>query len=262
MQGTILEDVLHTMSDDEIVDLYKQLKAINEQFYAASKLRTAFINHKLKDFHNIDWSGVIKYFIEEESEYLKGWAFKVQERNGFVLNEDIDASSTHINGFLQAKLMKEGVKEGTAIDASVCHVNQGYCIGADYYEKVLSNLFMDTYTDKNDFMFNTMVGYANYYLPTIVGIKADSDRNQPALESEKHTEHAYNSIPPADLKLRKHKDIRMGMITLFAYNWFRDNLISAEYFLIKALSMTPENDFLYEIMSFIQKDLFTRNSQS
>lgn len=103
-----LEEALAVLNDEEIVQLYKKFKKEKEHLVAC-RLRTAFIQHKLYQCTNIDWSGAIKYFIEEETRELR--------RNPVMLNSFLTGNTstrsilTNINPLLHAKLRKEGLNE-------------------------------------------------------------------------------------------------------------------------------------------------------
>lgn len=251
-----LADILEKNTDEGLVNIYNYYKE-EGKIKEAYILRTAFIQKQMldSDVRTIDEN--LKYLIEEENKSIDLFLLDsvYQTRRYTRLFE------SGLNAFINAKLQKETANDFDEIVLDNALANEIMYHDEGRTTKQVSSVLLELY-----------VGLR--YKSALVELLSEFERSKPAemtrnlsdlfregvldiQEEQRIVEEWYDSIYAQEYKSTKEFDcLREQLTSLFLYNYFIENKVTARYFLVRLINVTKEEDYLFNVYHFIKKEEF------
>lgn len=245
----VLNEVLETKSDLEILSIYEQFRLAKEE-KAAFALRKSFIENRIQK-EEVNWHGAMKTFVLDEAKDI------INRKNtvAIVTQKSSRDYLTRVSPFLVAKLVKEGVD---VPDLQELASREALFFSNDAFTKLLSKTCLSLYEGKDS---EQMVKKMLYRMASsnkdIKGLLSDikNDRSIIDVEIKFHKEYQKRKSSPY-IKNPEFNWLKEGLLTLFVYNWSKGNMTAAQLFLMKGMRVVNWDEPIYDLLSYLDKDLF------
>lgn len=249
----MIQELVNNKSDSEIIEVYNHLKSIGEH-EAYFRLRTAFLENRYYNQTITNWSGAVRHFVEEESKDIRNKKATVAS----LLKNRRYGILTNINPFLNAKLMKEGVISKSMSDILSANSHQSMYLSNNQFRKKFSMVcFYLLLNEDYESKFRSLVLHCAVNYPETRNLMTCIKSNSSTVDVERDVERLYRKKKDHwAIKKSQYDSLREQLLTLFVCNWVKGDMVSAQLFLMKAKRIISDEDYLYYVIDFLNKELF------
>lgn len=249
----MISELVQNKSDSEILDTYQYLKSLGEH-EAYFRLRTAFLENRYYNQTNTAWNGAVNYFVEEESKDVRNKKATIAS----LLKNNRFGVLTKINPFLTIKLMREGVIDSSLSDVLSAHRNQAMYLSNSQFKNRFSIVcFYLLLNEDYESKFRSILLHCSVNYPETRNLLTCIKSNSSIVDVERDVERLYRKKKDHwAIKKEEYDSLREQLLTLFVCNWVKGDMVSAQLFLMRAKRIISDEDYLYYVIDFLNKELF------
>lgn len=256
---TILNDVIEQYSEEDVLGLYYELKKQN--LFAARRLRTAYIKHRLLNVYTSTNSYFLRKFYLEEKKDIS----ELKNRYGSLSDIMEDELISGMNTFLGMELYKAEGRNPSPDVYNYLYEMELIIVSPEVQRRKLYKCLFQLYLGvKDENLFRAIFHEASNHTASLVGLlsKYDSSSDIYDLESAFHRRFEYISQRTNISKGVIWESLFREILPLIIYHWHKGNLADAGVYLYKALSIAPEGSYPQYLLNFLNQVVFIDNANT
>lgn len=252
---TVIQYILHSKKDNEILRMYRELEQ-QGNLDKAFQLRAAYIRKQTLNVDKIEWSEVLQAFVFEEAMYLLNMSLTEAITMGenplaYQIN---NLQISRYSSFLMAEMINQNLFEAEDFNPKDILFKEILLLSSRFLAEQISVYLFDILSGADtQEALETALTYTNRFLSPIIGIKSSIQKGEPIDNHLEALEVTAEVCLEGEVSQVLLQNTQNTYSFLFAYFLDKGDYEQSETYRKKALAILNKEDFMWDIVNLFGK---------